>query len=290
MDLGIHVAGFGPAGTGAEQSRLLERLVGTARAADEGGAAWLTVMDHFFQMEGLGGREAPMLEGLTTLGHLSAVTSRARLGLLVAGAVHRPPAVLAKAVTTLDVLSGGRALLGLGASWYEAEARALGIPFPPLSERYEWLSDTLALCRRMLAGDASSYEGRHVVAEEPVNVPPPVGRVPIVVGGSGERRTLRLVAEHADACNLWGEGADRVRRKLEVLRGHCADVGRRYDDVRKTVIMHADPLDDRDAFVTEMSAYADLGISLVVLSPQGDDPVAWTERVCEEVLPRLADL
>jgi F420-dependent oxidoreductase-like protein len=287
MELGIHYADFGHP---EWESHLVGRLVATARAADEGGAAWFTVMDHFLQMEALGGRDAPMLEGLTTLGHLSAVTSRVRLGLLVGGVVHRPPAVLAKAVTTLDVLSRGRALLGLGASWYEAEARAVGIPFPPLVERYAWLRESLELCRRMLAGDASSYAGEHVVASGPVNLPAPVGDVPIVVGGSGERRTLRLVAEHADACNLWGEGPERVRHKLSVLRAHCDDVGRSYDDVRKTVILHVDPLADRQAFLAEMAAYANLGISLVVLSPQGDDPVAWTSTVCDEVLPELQRL
>lgn len=287
MDLGIHYPDFGHPDW---EARLVERLVETARVADEGGAAWFTVMDHFLQMEALGGRHAPMLEGLTTLGHLAAVTSRVRLGLLVGGAVHRPPAVLAKAVTTLDVLSRGRALLGLGAGWYEAEARALGIGFPPLAQRYERLEDALVLCRRMLAGDTSSYAGEHVVATEPVNLPPPVGRVPIVVGGSGERRTLRLAAAHADACNLYAEGPARVRHKLEVLRGHCADVGRSYDDVRKTVIGHMDPLADREGFRAEMAAYADLGVSLVVLSPQGDDPVAWTTTVCDEVLPELRRL
>lgn len=287
MDLGIHYVSFGHPGW---ETRLVDRLVATARVADEGGAAWFTVMDHFFQMEALGGRRAPMLEGLTTLGHLAAVTSRVRLGLLVGGAVHRPPAVLAKAVTTLDVLSRGRALLGLGASWYEAEARSLGIGFPELPERYERLEEALVLCRRMLAGDASSYAGEHVVASEPVNLPPPVGQVPIVVGGSGERRTLRLVAEHADACNLYAEGPVRVRHKLEVLRSHCDDVGRPYDDVRKTVIGHMDPLADRDGFLAEMASYADLGVSLVVLSPQSDDPVAWTTAVCDELLPELRRL
>lgn len=287
MDLGIHYVAFGHP---EWETRLVERLVGTAQAADEGGAAWFTLMDHFFQMEALGGRDAPMLEGPTTLGHLSAVTSRVRLGLLVGGVVHRPPAVLAKAVTTLDVLSGGRALLGLGASWYEAEARGLGIGFPSLAERYARLEETLQLCRRMLAGDRSSYAGEHVVADDPANVPPPLGKVPLVVGGSGERRTLRLVAEYADACNLYAEGPDRVRHKLDVLRRHCDDVGRDFDAVRKTVIGHMDPLADPAGFLAEMSAYAGLGISLVVLSPQGDDPVAWTERVCGDVLPELARL
>ena len=287
MDLGIHYVSYGHP---RWETRLVERLTETARVADEGGAAWFTVMDHFFQMEALGGRDAPMLEGLTALGHLSAVTSRVRLGLLVGGVVHRPPAVLAKAVTTLDVLSGGRALLGLGASWYQAEARALGIDFPPRGERYERLEETLQLCRRMLAGERSSYVGRHVVAEDPANVPPPLGSVPVVVGGSGERRTLRLVAEYADACNLYAEGPERVRHKLDVLRGHCDGVGRDPAGIRRTIIGHMDPLADPAGFLTEMSAYAELGISLVVLSPQGDDPVAWTQRVCAEVLPELQRL
>lgn len=289
MDVGIHYASFSFPGW---ETSLVDRLVDTARVADEGGAAWFTVMDHWFQMESLGGPEAPMLEGYTTLGHLSAVTSRVHLGLLVTGVAYRHPGLLAKTVTTLDVLSRGRAMLGIGASWYEREAVGLGVPFPPLAERFERLEETLDICTRMWLGDTSPYAGRHYELKEPVNVPPPVQRPhpPIVVGGSGERKTLRLVATYADACNLFATDPDGVRRKLEVLRRHCDDVGRDYASIRKTLIGTFDPVADADGFVRQMAAYADAGISLVTLMPAGDDPVAWTERVCGDVIPRLGQL
>jgi len=289
MDVGLHYASFSHP---AWDRLLVDRLTETARVADQGGVAWLTVMDHWFQMETLGGPDEPMLEGYTTLGYLAAVTERVRLSLLVTGATYRRPGLLAKTVTTLDVLSRGRAMLGIGAAWYEREHDGLGVPFPPLKERFERLKETLQICRQMWSEDDGHFTGTHYRLAETVCAPPPVQRPhpPVLIGGSGERRTLRLVAEYADACNLFGESPDRVAHKLDVLRAHCDDVGRDYDTIQKTMIGSVDPLADVDGFLADMERYAALGISLVALVPAGDDPVAWTTGVCEKVLPRLAAL
>ncbi|MGZ4487252.1 MAG: LLM class F420-dependent oxidoreductase [Nocardioides sp.] len=289
MKLGIHYANFTHPG---EPSDLATRLAATARVADQGGASLFTVMDHWFQMENLGGPAEPMLEGYTTLGYLAAVTERLRLSLLVTGATYRHPGLLAKTVTTLDVLSGGRAMLGIGAAWYEREHAGLGVPFPPLAERFERLEETLQVVRQMWSDDDGAYTGRHYQLAETVCVPAPLQRPhpPILVGGSGERKTLRLVATYADACNLFGEGPEVIRHKLDVLRRHCDDVGRDYDEIEKTVMPFGDPAGDPDAFLAEMEQYAALGVSLVTTMPQGDDPVAWASTVCEQVVPRLADL
>jgi len=289
MQVGVHYANFGHSDW---QTRLTERLTETARIADQGGVDLLTVMDHWFQMETLGGPEAPMLEGYTTLGYLAGLTERVRLSLLVTGVTYRHPGLLAKTVTTLDRLSGGRALLGIGAAWYEREHRGLGVPFPPMAERFERLEETLRICLQMWSDDDGPFEGRHFRLEETVCVPPPLARPhpPILVGGSGERKTLRMVAEHAQACNIFGESPDRVRHKLEVLRGHCERLGTDYDAIEKTVLVNVDPLEDVDGFLRLMGEYAALGMSLVTLMPVGDDPVAWTTELCDAVLPRLTDV
>jgi len=288
MRLGLHYANFSHPDW---EHRLVERLTETARIADQGGIAQFTVMDHWFQMEQLGGPPEPMLEGYTTLGYLAAVTSRIRLSLLVTGVTYRHPGLLAKTVTTLDVLSGGRAMLGIGAAWYEREHRGLGVPFPPTAERFERLEETLEIVRRLWSGDATPYDGTHYQLAEPVNVPPPLqSPPPIMIGGSGERKTLRLVAQYADACNLFGEPPQVIEHKLAVLRGHCNDVGTDYNAIEKTLVVRSDPTEDPDAFLSLMEQYAALGCALVVLVPVGEDPVAWTTTVCERVAPRLAML
>ncbi len=289
MKLGIHCADLGWAGGPAALSRTLSDV---ARAADQGGVTTLTMMDHWFQMEHLGGAAAPMLEGYTSLGFLAARTERVELGLLVTGVTYRHPGLLAKTVTTLDVLSGGRALLGLGAAWYEREHAALGVPFPPLPERFERVEETLRICRQMWSADDGPFEGRHYRLTETACVPAPLrpGGPRVVVGGSGERRTLRLVAEHADACNLYGFEPDVVRHKLEVLDGHCHDVGRDPAEVARTVLTNDDPFADLDAFWQRTEAYAGLGVEQVWLTPPARDPVGFVARACEELLPRLRDL
>jgi F420-dependent oxidoreductase-like protein len=286
--IGIHYANF----THPDwQTELADRLTDTARVADQGGASLFTVMDHWFQMENLGGPAEPMLEGYTTLGYLAGQTENLRLSLLVTGTTYRHPGLLAKIVATLDVLSKGRAMLGIGAAWYDREHAGLGVPFPPTSERFERLEETLQIVRQMWSDDDGAYEGRHYQLAETVCVPPPVQRPhpSILIGGSGERKTLRMVAQYADACNLFGESPDVIRHKLEVLRGHCDTLGRDYDAIEKTMItMGTDPVAETDAFLSSMEEYAGLGISLVTLVPPTDDPVGWTAAVCEDVLPRLA--
>jgi F420-dependent oxidoreductase-like protein len=286
--IGIHYASF----THPDwHTRLADRLTETARVADQGGASLFTLMDHWFQMENLGGPSQPMLEGYTTLGYLAGQTESVRLSLLVTGTTYRYPGLLAKIVTTLDVLSKGRATLGIGAAWYDREHAGLGVPFPSTSERFERLEETLQIVRQMWSDDDGAYDGTHYQLAETVCVPPPVQRPhpSILIGGSGERKTLRMVAQYADACNLFGESPDVVRHKLDVLRGHCDELGRDYDAIEKSmIVMGTDPVTDTDGFLTSMEEYAALGISLITMVPPTDDPVGWTSAVCEDVLPRLA--
>ncbi|MDX6327482.1 MAG: hypothetical protein QOK15_3836, partial [Nocardioidaceae bacterium] len=263
-----------------------------ARTAEAVGVRTLSFMDHFFQMDWMAPAEDPMLEGYTALGFVAGRTDRLRLRLLVTGVTYRHPGLLAKTVTTLDVVSGGRAELGIGAAWYEREHRGLGVPFPPTAERFERLEEAIQICLQMWSDDDGAFEGRHHRLAETVCVPPPVQqpRPPIMIGGGGERKTLRLVAQYADACNLFGESPDVVRHKLEVLRGHCDDLGRDYDAIDKTMIATGDPVGDTDAFLTSMEEYAKLGVSMITLTPSTDDPVSWTTTVCEDVLPRLSEI
>ena len=287
MLLGVHYANF----THPDWSTELEtRLTRTAVVADQGGVSLLTVMDHWFQMENLGGPPEPMLEGYTTLGYLAAVTERVRLSLLVTGTTYRHPGLLAKTVTTLDVLSGGRAMLGIGAAWYEREHLGLGVPYPALKERFERLEETLQICKQMWSENDGPYTGKHFQLAETLNHPEPIQRPgpPILIGGSGEKKTLRLVAEYGDACNLFAIGAEGIAHKLDVLRRHCDELGRDYDAITKTIIGGGDPVGDPDGFVRAMEEYAALGISLVELAPQGPDPEGYVARLGEGVVGRLA--
>ena len=290
MQLGLHLARLNaPGGDVAAYGPV---LADTARAVEEAGFRDLTLMDHWFQMEMLGGPAEPMLEGYTTLGYLAACTERVRLGLLVTGVTYRYPALLAKTVTTLDVLSGGRARLGIGAAWYEREHLGLGVPFPPVAERFERLEETLQICHQMWSDDDGPFTGTHYQLAETVCEPRPVQRPhpPIMVGGSGEKKTLRLVAQYADACNVFATTPDEVAHKLEVLAGHCADLGRDPATIEKTMLMGGDPLADVDAFVDHMSAYAALGIETVALSGPGADCADWVRELGDKVVPRLAEL
>ncbi|UIJ35685.1 LLM class F420-dependent oxidoreductase [Allobranchiibius sp. GilTou73] len=209
-----------------------------ARDSEHAGLSSLWVMDHFFQIEMIGPPELDMLEGYATLAFLAGQTSRISLGTLVTGVTYRHPGLLVKTVTTLDVLSGGRALLGIGAAWNEQEHRGLGVPFPPMKERFERLEETLQIALQMWAGDETAYAGRHYQLERPLNVPQSISRPhpPIMLGGSGEKKTLRMVAQYADACNIFDLGPEGVRAKYDVLAAHCERLGRPYEDITKTVI------------------------------------------------------
>jgi len=289
MLLGVHCANLTwPGGADA----LGTTLAGVARAADEGGFTTLTMMDHYFQMEHLGGPPEPMLEGYTSLGFLAGQTSRIELGLLVTGVTYRHPGLLAKIVTTLDVVSGGRAMFGIGAAWYEREHLGLGVPYPPTRERFERLEETLQIVKQAWNG-GGTYDGRHYHLEELTLVPAPIrpGGPRIVVGGTGERKTLRLVAQYGDACNFFLAPPEEIAHKLDVLRRHCDDVGRDYDEIAKTMVGTLNrPLDDVAGWLTSMQGYADLGISQIWVGPDAADPVGWTEQMAEQVVPRLAEI
>ncbi len=289
MKLAVHCANLSwPGGTPA----LAGHLADVARVADEGGVTTLTMMDHYFQMEQIGGPAEPMLEGYTSLGFLAGQTSRVELGLLVTGVTYRHPGLLAKIVTTLDVLSGGRALLGIGAAWYDREHHGLGVPFPPTKERFERLEEALQVCRQMWSDDDGPYEGTHYRLAETICVPAPLreGGPRLLIGGSGEKKTLRFVAKYADACNLFGVPVEEMRHKIEVLDAHCATEGRDPAEVQRTTIVGEDPLDDVGAFLRQMEAYAALGIDQVWVGPRADDPAGSVERLCTEVLPRLEQI
>jgi F420-dependent oxidoreductase-like protein len=289
MQLGIHFVNFTlPGGPATIASSLAE----TARIAEEGGATTFTVMDHWFQMEQMATAQDPMLEGYTTLGFLAGQTRSMRLGLLVTGVTYRHPGLLAKIVTTLDVLSGGRAQLGIGAAWYEREHRGLGVPYPPVAERFERLEESLQVCLQMWSDDDGPYRGRHYQLDETICVPRPLSQPHprILVGGGGEKKTLRLVAKYADACNLFASSAAEVAHKLDVLDRHCEAEGRDPATVDRTILAIVDdPTADPDRFLATMAEYAALGVSTVEVMPRGE-PVAFTTQVVEQVAGRLAEL
>jgi F420-dependent oxidoreductase-like protein len=290
MKLGIHLAIFDiDGGTTA----IAGELARVGAAVEDAGVSELSVMDHYFQIDPMGlPAEANMLEGYTALGYLAAHTSTVGLGVLVTGVTYRHPGLLAKIVTTLDVLSGGRAFLGVGAAWFEREHRALGVPFPPVAERFERLQETLQICRQMWDPRHNGpFTGVHYRLAETICAPQPIRRPPIVIGGGGERKTLKLVAVHGDACNLFTTSVDDVAHKLEVLRRHCDDVGRDYDSIRVTVTA-ANPRPQPDAideFVRRMADYAELGVDTVIVVPTTGSPAAWIDALAPAV-PRLAEL
>ncbi len=288
MKLGLHYWNYS---TPADPAAIAPTLAETARIAEQSGVASFTVMDHYFQMDRMVPADEPMLEGYTTLGYVAATTERMTLGLLVTGVMYRYPGLLAKIVTTLDVLSGGRARLGIGASWYEREQVGLGVPVVPVGERFERLEETIQICRQMWSDDNGPYEGRHYRLAETLCMPAPLTRPhpPIMIGGGGEKKTLLLVARYADACNLFGTTVEEIRQKLDVLRRHCADEGRDYDTIQKTVLLTPPVLSDVDGAVADAEAYAALGVSEVQVMPDRH-PVEFVTEIAEKFLPRLAAL
>jgi F420-dependent oxidoreductase-like protein len=288
MRVGIHFVNFTLPGAPDSLARTLAR---TARIAEDSGVSTFTLMDHWFQMEMMASAYDPMLEGYTSLGFLAAQTNSMTLGLLCTGVTYRHPGLLAKIVTTLDVLSAGRAQLGVGAAWYEREHLGLGVAFPPLAERFERLEETLQICLQMWSDDNGPYEGRHYQLAETICSPSPISspRPRILVGGGGERKTLRLVARYADACNLFASSPADIGHKLEVLGRHCDAEGRDPLSIDKTILATSNPLDDPDRFVAEMADYSALGIDAVELMPSGD-PIAYVTQVGERLVPALAQL
>jgi len=292
MKIGLQIPSFNWPGWPANGGTKLAEI---AAAADEAGFATLWFMDHFFQIQYLGPPEDPMLEAYSALGYLAAVTRRARLGTMVAGVVYRHPGYLIKAVSTLDVLSGGRAYLGIGAAWNEQESVGLGIPFPPLKERFERLEETLQIAKRMWSGDTTAYKGKHYNLAKPINSPQPLSRPhpPILIGGMGEKKTLRLVAKYADACNLFaGAGADTIRRKLDVLKRHCDTVGRPYNEIERTVLGTANLASGAmtaSDVVNTCRALGSIGIQHVIFNMPNVHEIAPLETFGREIVPAVAE-
>jgi len=232
IQLDLHLPNFNYPGVGPEA--VFDRLVDIAVAAEQAGYTSLSLMDHFHQIPPVGDRTLNMFDGNTMLAAIAARTEKVSLGLLVGGVMYRNPALLAKITTGLDVISGGRAFLGIGAAWFEEEHLAYGFDFPSLGRRFEHLEDALNIARAMFASPESSYEGKHHSISNALNIPQPLrGDIPIVVGGSGERKTLRLVAKYADGCNVMGD-VDKIRHLMGVLEGHCEDVGRDPSEITRT--------------------------------------------------------
>jgi F420-dependent oxidoreductase-like protein len=278
-----------------EKTGLAGALSRIARAADRGGLYGVWVADHLLQADpyGAGPGETEMLEAYTTLGFLAARTERVRLGTMVTGVTFRPPALLVKAVTTVDVLSGGRAMFGVGAGYEGDEAAAMGLPLPPVAERFERLEEALRIALQMWRGDESPFDGRHYTLDRPVHSPAAISRPhpPILIGGTGERRTLPLVARYGDACNVFDlpDGGATVRHKLGVLARLCAEIGRPYEDIEKTIGTRLAPGESARSFVERCAAFADLGIDhvgVVTTGPWTDESVA----TLAEAVPGLAAL
>ncbi|MBW8826246.1 MAG: LLM class F420-dependent oxidoreductase [Acidobacteria bacterium] len=292
MNVDVHVPRFtwpgGPASIGPT-------VTAVARTAEAIGIRTLSFMDHYFmdhyfQMERAWPAEEPMLEGYTALGFVAGVTQQLRMRLMVTGVTYRHPGLLAKSVTTLDVLSGGRAELGIGAAWYEREHLGLGVPFPPLAERFERLEEALQICLQMWSDDNGRFEGKHYQLAETLCSPPPISspRPRILIGGGGERKTLRLVARYADACNINGK-PDEIQHKLAVLRRHCDDVGRNPGEIDVTVtLLLPDDVDDPGEIVRRGEALAAIGVDTVMARPVGPDPAGFLERAWGPAVPRLA--
>jgi F420-dependent oxidoreductase-like protein len=299
MKIGLQIPNFtypeGPKGLGS-------KLAEIARTAEDTGFSSLWVMDHFFQIGsrdrsmGLGPAEDEMLEGYSTLSYLAGVTKKVTLGTMVTGVVYRHPGILVKTVTTLDVLSGGRAYLGIGAAWNEREARGLGVPFPSTKERLERLEETLEIAKQMWSDNNGAYAGKYFQLAETLCSPQPLSKPHprILIGGSGEKQTLRLVAKYADACNLFARmGVETVRAKLDILKQHCEKVGRDYSEIEKTTLgtvhLASDKMNAKDV-IEECRALAGIGIQHAIFNMPNVHEVKPLETFGREIIPVLADL
>jgi len=271
----------GPAGIGRGVARI-------ARTIESVGIRTLSVMDHYFQMDSFAPAEDPMLEGYTALGYIAGVTERLRLRMLVGGVTYRYPGILAKIITTLDVLSGGRAEFGIGAAWYEREHKGLGIPFPPMGQRFEMLEETLQIVLQMWSDNNGPYEGRHFKLAETRCSPQPVSspRPRIMIGGSGEKKTLRMVAQYGDCCNFMG-GPDLCARKISVLREHCDRLGRDISEIDITVLLQPQPDWTPDDVVRAAEKMAAVGVTTIVATTAGADPVATVESLFGPAVERV---
>jgi len=290
MRLGLQIPRFSwPQAPGSIRPKLKDIAV----AAEAAGFDSLWVMDHFFQIPGVGRPVEPMLEAYTTLGYLAGVTQRMQLGALVTGVIYRHPGLLVKEVTSLDVLSGGRAYFGIGAGWFQREADGLGVPFPSTAERFEQLEEALQITQQMWSGQVGSYQGKHFRLAETLCQPMPLRQPypPIIIGGMGERKTLRMVAQYGDACNLFArQGSDVLRRKLEVLAGHCQRLERPYHQIEKTTLATAELSEGKrspQALVDWCGELAGLGIDHAIFNMPNVHEIAPIELVGRDVLPHV---
>jgi F420-dependent oxidoreductase-like protein len=288
MELGIHFIDFLP----GDADQLAPALLSTATAAEQIGATMFTLADHFFQMENVGRAEDPFLEGYTSLGYLAGRTTNITLALLVTGVTYRHPGLLAKTVTTLDVLSQGRSMFGIGAAWYEREHLALGVPYPPLRDRFEMLEETLQICQQMWSDNDGPYHGKHYQLAETICQPQPIRRPPILIGGGGEKKTLRLVAQYADVWNSTDSEIDVLTHKIDVLTRHCETVGRDVAEIRKTVGFFEDPFENLDGYLRKLERFSELGVDMINTGPVPGtpDPAGFVKRFGDEVMPKLSKI
>jgi F420-dependent oxidoreductase-like protein len=288
MELGIHFIDFLP----GDAAQLAPALLSTATAAEDIGATMFTLADHFFQMENVGRAEDPFLEGYTSLGYLAGRTTDITLALLVTGVTYRHPGLLAKTVTTLDVLSQGRSVFGIGAAWYEREHLALGVPYPRLRDRFEMLEETLQICQQMWSDNDGPYDGKHYQLTATICEPQPVRRPPILIGGGGEKKTLRLVAQYADVWNSTDSEIDVLTHKIDVLTRHCEAVGRDVAEIRKTVGFFEDPFENLDGYLRKLERFSELGIDMINTGPVPGtpDPAGFVKRFGDEVMPKLSEI
>jgi F420-dependent oxidoreductase-like protein len=288
MKVGLQIPNFTWPGGPADLASTLGRI---ARTAEGAGFDSVWVMDHFFQIPFVGAAEMEMMESYTTLGYLAGQTSRAGLGTMVTGVTYRHPGILIKQVTTLDVLSGGRAWLGIGAAWFDREHAGLGVPFPRLKERFERLEDALRIAHQMWSDDNGPFAGKHYQLSETINVPQAIQRPRILIGGGGEKKTLRLVAKYADACNIFAQSPEFVKHKLDVLREHCEREGRNYDDIEKTVltVMAPGPNGENAAqIVDHFGQLAEIGVQTAIGAVIGCENLTPLEAIGRDVIPQVA--
>ncbi len=291
MRIGLQIPNFTWPGGAADMAAKLAQI---ARTADQAGFYSIWVMDHFFQIRSGGPPDHDMLEGYTTLGYLAALTHRAKLGTMATGVIYRYPGILVKTITTLDVLCGGRAYLGIGAAWNEQESKGLGVPFPALGVRFELLEEALQITKQMWSADDGPYEGKHNQLAETLCVPQPLSRPhpPILVAGGGEKKTLRLVAQYGDACNLFG-GPEAIAPKLAILKQHCAALGRNYEEIEKTslgtVEVGPGKMSAGDV-VAQCRALARVGVQHAIFNMPNVHTIEPLEIFGREIIPAVADM
>ena len=288
MQIGLQIPHFRPSTPGTMRGW----LKATLQIVDQGGFDSIWVMDHFFQLGGwLGKPENEMIEGYTTLGFFAGLTENVKIGLLVGGVIYRHPALVIKMVSTLDVLSGGRAYFGIGAAWYERETISLGMRFPPTKQRFELLEEILQIGKHMWAGDTSAYQGKHFQLPYPVNNPQPLSKPhpPILIGGMGPKKTLRFVAQYGDACNFFGGSEQSVLiERLEILRRHCQDAGRPYHQIEKTVLQTADLVTGRAQDVINRGRQLqDLGFEHLIFNIKGEYTPEALHLFTDQIIPAL---